>query len=266
MLLGFLWENNGFNREPARISEEEAMALIDAGWHPIKRGVSAEEYADEYLTESRRRITGSNGEMEGPGEYWSNAVSSNWDDPRYWGKPTESNGLFGFLSPDYRVASRVDRERMASEYQKFAQAFENVISVMPKGEAEKMEPADFMRELRTALSRNVADGDPVWDGEVGQMWSSLMSAYESSSGPEKTQLWNVINFMSTQLTRQTRWENYVPLILGYDGIDTGDNTVRTGGTAAGKQVLIFNRQGLAVLDTPISIKGINDILKEADKK
>jgi hypothetical protein len=93
-----------------------------------------------------------------------------------------------------------------------------------------------------------------------------MSAYESSSGPEKTQLWNVINFMSTQLTRQTRWENYVPLILGYDGIDTGDNTVRTGGTAAGKQVLIFNRQGLAVLDTPISIKGINDILKEADKK
>ena len=266
LLLGMLWENNGFNRQPARLSEDEAMALIDAGWHPIKRGVLKEEYADEYLTESRRRITGSNGEMEGPGEYWSNAVSSNWDDERYWGKPTESNGLFGFLSPDYRIASRVDRERMASEYQKFAQAFENVISVMPKGEAEKMEPADFMRELRTALSRNVADGDPVWDGEVGQMWSSLMSAYESSSGPEKAQLWNVINFMSTQLTRQTRWENYVPLILGYDGIDTGDNTVRTGGTAAGKQVLVFNRQGLAVLDTPISIKGINDILKEADKK
>jgi len=68
------------------------------------------------------------------------------------------------------------------------------------------------------------------------------------------------------MQREQGWENYIPLILGYDAIDTGDNTVREGGTAAGKQFLIFNRQGLAALDTPINVKGINDILQKADKK
>jgi hypothetical protein len=266
MLLGFLWENNGFNREATLISEDEAKALIDAGWHPIKRGVVKEGYADEYLTSPIRRITGSGGEAEGPGEYWANAVSSNWDGPQYWGNPTENNGMFAFLSPDYRVASREDRDKMSVQHSKISSVVKNLISTMPKGEAEKMDPADWMRELRSAFSKSLADGDPVWDTEIGQMWSSLMSAYESSSGPEKAKLWNVINFMSNQLERQDGWANYLPLILGYDALDTGDNTVRTGGPNAGKQFLIFNRQGLAVLNATINVKGINDILKEVGKK
>jgi hypothetical protein len=266
MLLGFLWENNGFNREATLVSEDEALALLDAGWHPIKRGVEREDYADEYLTSPIRRITGSGGQVEGPGEYWANAVSSNWDSPQYWGDSTKNNGMFAFLSPDYRVASRVDREKMSAQHSKISNVVKNLISTMPKGEAEKMDPADWMRELRSAFSKSLADGDPVWDTEIGQMWSSLMSAYESSSGPEKAKLWNIINFMSNQLERQEGWANYLPLILGYDALDTGDNTPRTGGTAAGKQFLVFNRQGLAVLSAPINVKGINDILGKADKK
>ena len=266
MLLGFLWENNGFNREATLVSEDEAKALIDAGWHPIKRGVVKEDYADEYLTSPIRRITGSGGEAEGPGEYWANAVSSNWDGPQYWGNPTENNGMFAFLSPDYKVASRDDRDKMSVQHSKISSVVKNLISTMPKGEAEKMDPVDWMRELRSAFSKSLADGDPVWDTEIGQMWSSLMSAYESSSGPEKAKLWNVINFMSNQLERQDGWANYLPLILGYDALDTGDNTVRVGGPNAGKQFLIFNRQGLAVLNATINVKGINDILTEVGKK
>ena len=266
MLLGFLWENNGFNREATLISEDEAMALLDAGWHPIKRGIDREDYAEEYLTNPIRRISGQGGAVEGPGEYWANAVSDNWDGSQYWGDSTKNNGVFAFLSPDYRVASRQDREKMAAQHSKISNVVKNLISTMPKGEAEKMEPADFMREIRAALAKSLADGDPVWDTEIGQMWSSLMSAYESSSGPEKAKLWNIINFMSSQLEKQTGWENYLPLILGYDALDTGDNTPRTGGNAAGKQFLVFNRQGLAILSTPINVKGINDILLKADKK
>lgn len=266
MLLGFLWENNGFNREATLISEDEALALLDAGWHPIKRGIEREDYAEEYLTNPIRRISGQGGVAEGPGEYWANAVSANWDGSQYWGNPDGKNGVFAFLSPDYRVASRVDREKMATQHSKISNVVKNLISTMPKGEAEKMDPVDWMRELRSAFSKSLADGDPVWDTEIGQMWSSLMSAYESSSGPEKAKLWNIINFMSNQLERQDGWANYLPLILGYDAIDTGDNTPRTGGTAAGKQFLVFNRQGLAVLSTPINVKGINDILVKADKR
>ena len=266
MLLAYLWENNGFSRTATLVSEDEAMTLLDAGWHPIKRGIEREDYVEEWLTNPIRRITGSGGMAEGPGEYWSNAVSVNWEQQSYWGSPVENNGVLALVPPDYKVASRADRQRMAGEFSKFSDAVKSLISTMPKGEAEKMEPADFMRELRTALARNIADGDPVWDGEVGQMWSSLMSAYESSSGTEKAQLWNIINFMSSNMQREQGWENYIPLILGYDAIDTGDNTVREGGTAAGKQFLIFNRQGLAALDTPINVKGINDILQKADKK
>jgi hypothetical protein len=266
MLLGFLWENNGFNREATLISEDEAMALLDAGWHPIKRGIEREDYAEEYLTNPIRRISGQGGAIEGPGEYWSNAVSNNWDGPQYWGRSDGNNGVFAFLNPDYRVASRQDRADMAAQHSKISNVVKNLISTMPKGEAEKMDPVDWMRELRSAFSKSLADGDPVWDTEMGQMWSSLMSAYESSSGPEKAKLWNIINFMSNQLERQDDWANYLPLILGYDALDTGDNTVRTGGPNAGKQFLVFNRQGLAILNTPINVKGINDILVKADKK
>ena len=266
MLLGYLWENNGFNREATLVSEDELVGLIDAGWHPIKRGVQREDFAEEWLTSPIRRITGDGGEAEGPGEYWAHAVSSNWNS--YWGGTVAKTGMVGLVSPDFKVASRADRERMALEHMKFAREINNIISAMPKGEAEKMEPADFMRELRAALAKSVTDGDPIWDGEVGQMWSSLMSAYESASGPEKAKLWNVMNFMSSEIQKidPTNWSNYIPLILGYDAIDTGDNTVRTGGSAAGKQFLVFNRQGLAVLDRPTSLTEIDAILEKADKK
>ena len=129
-----------------------------------------------------------------------------------------------------------------------------------------MEPKDFVRELNSMLAKAFADGDPIWSGEVGQMWSSLISAYESADGAEKAKLWNIINFMSTKLMKQDNWQNYVPLILGYDAIDTGEDSARLGGNNKGKQFLVFNRQGLAVLDKPINVAGIDAILEKADKK
>jgi len=267
MLLGYLWENNGFNREATLVSEDEAIGLMDNGWFPIKRGVSTEAYAEDYLVNPRRRISGQQGEMEGVGEYWSQGPTSQWTDSMYWGSSSSKGGVFGFMSPDYRVASAEDRSRMVNEYAKFSEAISGVIEMMPKGEAEKMDPADFIREVRAALSRNIADGDPILSGEVGQMWSSIISAYENADGAEKAKLWNVITFMSQKLRKQQRWDNYVPLMLGYDAIDTGgSNSARVGGKNDGKQIIVFNRQGLAVFDRPINVQDVNEILVKADKK
>lgn len=267
LLLGFLWENNGFNREATLVTEDEAIALLDAGWYPIKRGVGSEEFAEDWLRNPRRRISGQGGQAEGPGEYWSLSDSTMWNSPSYWGSSNQNGGILAFLPPDYKVASAQDRTRMALEYGKIAQAFSNVVSIMPKGEAEKMEPADFVRELRAALAKvGVADGDPIWNDEVGQMWSALISAYESADGAEKAKLWNVIDFLGNKLTRQNQWENYVPLILGYDAIDTGPNSARTGGTNDGKQFLVFNRQGLAAFEEPVNVARVNEILGKADQR
>lgn len=259
MLLAFLWENNGYNRTPATVSRDEAIGLIDEGWFPVKRGVNTESFATDYLFDPVRFITGQNGEAEGPGEYWAQAQSTSWDS--YWSNTP--SGMMALLSPDYRMFDGDKRNEYSRTWGKFSDPISGVIKTFEKGEAEKLDPADFLRELMSQLP---VDGSPEWSSEVGQMWSSLLDAYRSSDGEEKAKIWNIMEYMSMKIQRHDSWQNYIPMILGYDGIDTGgNNSARVGGSSNGKQVLIFNRQGLAAVDEVQTLTTVKEILTEAGK-
>lgn len=269
MLLAYLWENNGFNGTPTTVNEEEVIALLDKGWYPIKRGTGKEDFAEEWLRNDKRRISGQGGQAEGPGEYFAHADSAAWDSVLYWGQAGTSSGVLALIPPSYKVANAEDRNNMSVQFRRIADVMSDVIKIQPKGEADKMDPADFVGEFKESILRMFPDSDPIWDSEVGQMWSSLVNAYAASSGPEKAKLWNVLQFFSTQLMRQEGWINYIPLILGYDAIDVTNppsSSARVGGNNNGRQMLIFNRQGLAALETTVNIPQINEILARADRK
>jgi hypothetical protein len=245
-LLGGLWDANNFNGLATPVTEEEAHMLIEAGWMPIQRGHKVEKYADDYISDPVRFITGEGGEAVGPGEYWAHPESSGWDS---WIKG--QSGTIAFLPPASKITTREEMAKHASDNRKITEAVDAFVSGFPKGEAEKMEPADFIRELKSYLAKGaISDSDSVWGREMGQMWSQIYSLYGSAEGGEKAQLWTAIKFMRDMARAD---KNQYATLLGYDAINLGKGDGR---------VLLMNRPGIAILDRTLTLPEIKQVAKK----
>ena len=245
-LLGGLWDANNFNGLATPVTEEEAHMLIEAGWMPIQRGHKVEKYADDYISDPVRFITGEGGEAVGPGEYWAHPDSSGWD-----GWIAGKSGTIAFLPPASKITTREEMAKHAAANRKITEVVDAFVAGFPSGEAEKMEPADFIRELKSYLSKSaITDGDPVWKSEMGQMWSQIYSLYESAEGGEKAQLFTAIKFMRDMARAD---KNQYATLLGYDAINLGKGDGR---------VLLMNRPGIAILDKTLTLPEIKQVAKK----
>lgn len=245
-LLGNLWDVNNYNGLATPVTEEEAHMLIEAGWMPIQRGHGSERYADDYLSDPVRFITGTGGAAVGPGEYWAHPESTGWDG---WIKG--KSGTIAFLPPNAKITTRDAMSKHSADNRKITEVVDAFVAGFPKGEAEAMEPADFIRELKSYLSKSaITDSDSIWSGEMGQMWSQIYSLYGNAEGSEKAQLWTAIKFMRDMARAD---KNQYATLLGYDAIDLGKGDGR---------VLVMNRPGMAIFDKTLKLPEIKQVAKK----
>jgi hypothetical protein len=247
--LGQIWDSQGFSALPTAVTKEEAKELIAQGWIPIQRGHGgsnknqASQFAEEYIFDPLRYITGEGGEAVGPGEYWGHPENRGWDS---WINPQSSDlGTIAMIPPTARIISASDAQRIKRDGDTIAEAVKGYLSGAGSGgKAESLDPADLVRELKEHLSRALPSDSSVWSTEVGKVYSQIFSLMEAGDTAEAKQLFNALKFMSKQ---RDSHQNIYAMILGYDGIDYGKSDGR---------LLMFNRASLAIMDNPIPLDEI----------
>jgi hypothetical protein len=250
--LGQIWDSQGFSALPTAVTKAEAEELIAQGWIPIQRGHGGEskneatQFAEEYIFDPLRYITGEGGQAVGPGEYWGHPESRGWDS---WIDPQSKNiGTIAMLSPKTKIISESDAEKLKRDGDTIADAVNGYLTGAGSGgKAESLDPADLVRELKAHLATVLPSDSSVWSTEVGKVYSQIFSLMEAGDTSEAKQLYNALKFMSKQTDSH---RNIYAMILGYDGIDYGKSDGR---------LLIFNRASLAVMDNPIELKEIKEI-------
>lgn len=256
-LLGRMWNAQGYNGLATPVSEEDADFLISQGWKPIQRGHGtppppgdnkggALGWAQDYIEDPNRFITGEGGTAYGPGEYWARH-GTGWD-----GYLSEGLGTLALVSPDARVQTIGESRQLAKEHDSAWRIVGAALQGIGGGTigAKDMDPQDLVKELRAALSRVHADGDPFWSSEVGEVMSQFFSfmASASASPGEKESIWNALQYM---LDASRGDSHYVSMLYGYDGVDhLGDSPV-----------IWFNRGALAIVDKPVEVSQIKDLVR-----
>ena len=254
-LLGRMWNVQGYNGLATPISEEDADFLIGQGWRPIQRGhgtppppgdnkAGALGWAQDYIEDPNRFITGEGGAVFGPGEYWARH-DTGWD-----GYLAEGVGTLALVSPDARVHSIGESTQLAKEHAKAWRIVDSALQGIGSGtiSAKDMDPQDLVKELRAALSKVHTDGDPFWSTEVGRVMSDFYNFMASASPGEKESIWNALQYM---LKAAQQDSHYVSMLYGYDGVDhLGD-----------APVVWFNRGALAIVDKPVEVSQIKDLVR-----
>ena len=259
--LGQIWSGQNFNGLPVKISREDAEYLAGQGWMVIQRGhggpvpptdpeeIGQRQYIQDYLDDTKRFVTGIGGTAYGQGEYWSRPASG-WDS---W--VPKAGGTLAVVSPDARVLTAAQNAELSKEHTKVWSKVHAALQGIGGGTvgAKDMDPQDLVKELKAALAKDFADGDPIWSTEVGQVLNSFFQFMSTASPEQKEDLWNALQYMTNV---KGYGDHFVAMIYGYDGVDH----------EGGAPVVWFNRAVLAVVDEAMSLpdmKEISDLRKAA---
>lgn len=244
--LGNVWTTQGYNALATPITEADAEYLAGQGWKVIQRGhgtppppanneAGAIGWIKDYIEDPERFITGEGGAVYGPGEYWSRP-GTGWD-----GYLAYEKGTLALISPDARVLTISEAGKLQAEHAKMWREIHNALKGIGGGTqgAEDLDPQDLVKELKAALSKALADGDPIWETEAGQLASNFFQYMETAPPAMRQELWAAIKYMESLSSKD---EHYAAMIYGYDGVDH-----------EGKAPIVwFNRGALAIVDEPMT--------------
>jgi hypothetical protein len=242
-----LWDAIGFNGTPHLVKDEEIPLLVNAGWKPIRRGHGEERWADEWLYDPERFVTGQKGEAAGPGEYWA-TQDGGWRESSYWGGPSEKGGTFAWLSPSAKTIKQ-DKLRQERQNANKLDTFSDGLIKILGGKGDQIDKDSLLMEYDRARSGDgeFASGSQIWDTEMGQVYSQLFELLRNGD-LTTSQLQNALDGLS----QAAKHENYLAPILGYDAIEVDD------------RVLVMNRAALVALDRPVSINEALEIGKNIE--
>ena len=244
--LGNVWTTQGYNALPTPITEADAEYLAGQGWKVIQRGhgtppppanneAGALGWIQDYIEDPERFITGEGGAVYGPGEYWSRP-GTGWD-----GYLAYNQGTLALISPEARVLKISEAAQLQSEHGKVWGQIGKALSGIGGGTqgAEDLDPQDLVKELKAAISKALADGDPIWSTEAGQLASNFFKYMETAPPAMRQELWAAIKYMQSITAKD---EHYAAMIYGYDGVDHEGSS----------PIVWFNRGALAIVDEAMS--------------
>jgi len=220
-----VWENMGHNALPTLITEEQFDMLVGEGLRPLNRGVGNDTgFVDAYFEDEDRFIPGIGGRAYGVGEYWAPDGSSH-----QWGYGNAN--MIGFVSPEARTINSRDLEKITSEGKKIKDAIRAFDSGMPGDEAFNMDPKDYIDALMAQLETSMPKDSPLWNSQLGQIYSQLLEAYSKASGnPDKKQeIWSAMQYLNKMFSHDYK---YFAPVLGYDVIDAGSGVTLVHNRAA----------------------------------
>lgn len=218
--LAVLWDGAGYNGTPHVITAEEFKTLHAAGWVPVVRGhgggANGVRYANDWLDDPVRFITGQGGEAQGEGEYWARPTQGGggWFS---WMDGSLPAGTVGLLPPSTRRVSKAELGKIKSEHAPLAKSIKAFDAGLPSGEREKMDAEEYVTQLRDHLRSSLG---PIYEStmstKMGQMTSKILESLSGSSDSKKQELLDALEFLELISTKRTS-NSYAPL-LGYDTI------------------------------------------------
>jgi hypothetical protein len=242
--MAVIWDAMGMNDLPVVVDDDNFEALIDAGHPVIGRGHGSAGNATDYLDDELRFLPGGGGEASGKGEYWSTGGGS-------WGswQSTEGGNTVAVLTPNVR---RMDGDTLDAEStanRSVSQAFELVRATYPGDELEKADIAEVVSRMDAEIAKitDLAEGAPIWETEVGQLWSHLLDSIRTSGNPDSLNAMLLLNKINN--TRGGR--NLIAPILGYDTIQSGSVE------------LVMNRSAVITLGRTLGSSGLSQFFKQA---
>lgn len=257
--LGNTWTAQGYNALPTKISRDDAEYLAGQGWMVIQRGHGTPKPPDnnkagemrfimDYLEDPDRFITGEGGAAYGPGEYWSRP-GTDWD-----GWVPSAGGTLAVVSPDTRLMTITQAKELRSEHRKLWSKVNAALQEIGGGTlgAKDIDPQDLVKELKSVLGKEFADGDPMWSSEVGQVLNSLFKFMETAPPSQREDIWDAIQYMTSLGGLD---EHFSAMAYGYDGVDHQGRA----------PVVWFNRGALAVVDDAMSVKDMREVADIAKK-
>jgi hypothetical protein len=242
--MAVIWDAMGMNDLPVVVDDDNFEALIDAGHPVIGRGHGSASNATDYLDDELRFLPGGGGEASGKGEYWSTGQGS-------WGswQTTEGGNTAAVLTPNVR---RMDGDTLDAEStanRSVSQAFELVRATYPGDELEKADIAEVVSKMDAEIAKitDLAEGAPIWETEVGQLWTHLLDSIRTSGNPDSLNAMLLLNKINN--TRGGR--NLIAPILGYDTIQSGSVE------------LVMNRSAVITLGRTLGSSGLSQFFKQA---
>lgn len=218
--LAVLWDGAGYNGTPHVVTPEEFKALHAAGWVPVVRGhgsgANGVRYANDWIDDPVRFITGQGGEAQGEGEYWARPTQGGggWFS---WMDGSLPAGTVGLLPPSTRRVSKAELGKIKSEHAPLAKSIKAFDAGLPSGEREKMDAEEYVTQLRDHLRASLG---PIYEStmstKMGQMTSKILESLSGSSDSKKQELLDALEFLELISTKRTS-NSYAPL-LGYDTI------------------------------------------------
>jgi hypothetical protein len=218
--LAVLWDGAGYNGTPHVITAEEFKTLHAAGWVPVVRGhgngSNGVRYANDWIDDPVRFITGQGGEAQGEGEYWARATQGGggWFT---WMDGSLPAGTVGLLPPSTRRVNKAELRKIQAEHAPLAKAIKAFDAGLPTGEREKMNAEEYVDQLRDHLRGSLG---PIYEStmstKMGQMTSKILESLSGSSDSKKQELLDSLEFLEL-ISKQGTPNSYAPL-LGYDTI------------------------------------------------
>ena len=212
--MAVIWDKQGMNGLPTITDEDTFNDLIDAGYAVIGRGHGSQSNAADYLDDELRYLPGGGGEAAGKGEYWS--------DPRgQWSSWTAGNGnTVAVLGPNARRMSREKLDSEADANKSISNAFElfktSYTDELELTQALQTDPDTVIAQMDAEIAKitNLADGAPIWETEIGQLWKHLRDSIRENGDPDSLNAMLLLSKLGN--TRGGR--NLIAPILGYDTI------------------------------------------------
>jgi predicted DNA-binding WGR domain protein len=218
--LAVLWDGAGYNGTPNIVTPDEFKALHAAGWVPVVRGhgngSNGVRYANDWIDDPVRFITGQGGEAQGEGEYWARATQGGggWFS---WMDGSLPAGTVGLLPPSTRRVNKAELRKIQAEHAPLAKAIKAFDAGLPTGEREKMNAEEYVDQLRDHLRGSLG---PIYEStmstKMGQMTSKILESLSGSSDSKKQELLDSLEFLELISKKRTS-NSYAPL-LGYDTI------------------------------------------------
>ena len=236
--LAVLWDGAGYNGTPSIITPDEFKTLHAAGWVPVVRGhgqgSNGVRYANDWIDDPVRFITGQGGEAQGEGEYWARATQGGGGWFGYMDGSLPA-GTVGLLPPSTRRVTKAELRKIQSDHAPLAKAIKSFDVGLPTGEREKMDAEEYVSQLRDHLRTSLGSAyESTMSTKIGQMTSKILDSLSGSSDSKKQELLDSLEFLELISKKRTS-NSYAPL-LGYDTI-TADSGVE----------LIHNRTAIAIV-------------------
>jgi|APSaa5957512493_1039668.scaffolds.fasta_scaffold01528_3 hypothetical protein len=242
--MAVIWDAMGMNDLPVVVDDDNFEALIDAGHPVIGRGHGSASNATDYLDDELRFLPGGGGEASGKGEYWSTGQGS-------WGswQTVEGGNTVAVLTPNVR---RMDGDTLDAEFtanRSVSRAFELVRATYPGDELEKADIAEVVSRMDAEIAKitDLAEGAPIWETEVGQLWTHLLDSIRTSGNPDSLNAMLLLN----KINNTSNGRNLIAPILGYDTIQSGSVE------------LVMNRSAVITLGRTLGSSGLSQFFKQA---